>query len=162
MRPDFWIVTISARDTQIRCLQAFPVSFIPGRRLARRWQELRSLSNSVKITYFDRAAVERALDGWVSALTQQHPEVARVVLFGSVARHRALPGSDVDVMLVLSDSDRMFRERPALYEPDAFPTGIDIFAYTSDELDRMLAEGNWFVKRALREGIILFDRDAMA
>jgi len=36
--------------------------------------------------------------------------------------------------------------------------GIDVFAYTQDEVDAMLASGNAFLAQALREGITLVNK----
>src|SRR3990172_1243654 len=113
---------------------------------------------SVKITYFDRAGVRRAAEEFAARLAAEHPEVLRVVLFGSVARGDAVPGSDADFLVIVSHSDREFLERMADYRPDSFPVGVDVFPYTEDELQKMLDEGNFFLRRALREGVTLFER----
>ena len=115
-------------------------------------------SPSVKITYFDKERVRRALDSYVAALVVEHPEIERVVLFGSMARGGTVPGSDVDLLLVISGSDRPFLDRVPLYMPDRFPVGIDVFPYTETEIRSMLDEGNFFVRRALGEGVTLFER----
>lgn len=115
-------------------------------------------SPSVKITYFDKERVRQALDSYVAALVAEHPEIERVVLFGSMARGGTVPGSDVDLVLVLSGSDQQFLDRVPLYTPDRFPVGIDVFPYTQAEIRSMLSEGNFFVRRALGEGVTLFER----
>ncbi len=114
---------------------------------------------SAKITYFDKDAVWQALRQLAARLGSQHPEIARIIVFGSLVRGEAVPGSDVDLLLVLRESDRPFPERAGLYRPSGFPVGLDIFAYTHDEVRRMLADGNWFLKHALEEGVTLLDRD---
>ena len=115
-------------------------------------------SPSVKITYFDKERVRRALDSYVAALVVEHPEIERVVLFGSMARGGTVPGSDVDLLLVISGSDQPFLDRVPIYTPDRFPVGIDVFPYTQTEIRSMLDEGNFFVRRALEEGVTLFER----
>jgi predicted nucleotidyltransferase len=124
---------------------------------------MRKLSSpSVKITYFDKERVRQALDSYVAALVAGHPEIERVVLFGSMARGGTVPGSDVDLMLVLSTSDEPFLDRVPVYTPDRFPVGIDVFPYTQTEIRSMLEEGNFFVRRALEEGVTLFERSHLA
>ena len=91
----------------------------------------------------------------VKVLTTRHPEIEQVVLFGSLARGDAVPGSDADLLLTLRESDLPFLARSARYCLADAGVGVDIFAYTRSELDAMLAGGNTFVAQALREGIVL-------
>ena len=114
-------------------------------------------SPSVKVTYFNRERVWRALRRYVAALVRERPEVELVLLFGSLARGEAVPGSDVDLMVVLSAADKPFLERVRLYTPARFPVGIEVFPYTREELRAMEREGNTFIRRALAEGITLFE-----
>ena len=113
---------------------------------------------SVEVTWLDRAAVRKTVEGAVGRLVQDRPEIERVVLFGSLARGDAVPGSDVDLLVVVSDSDRPFLDRIAMYKPDGIPIGVDVFPYTEAELTSMLEDGNPLVSRALSEGIVLFER----
>ncbi len=117
-------------------------------------------SRSVKVTYFHKEAVWQALRSYVTDLVQARPEVRRVIVFGSLARDEAVPGSDVDLLLVLASADRPFLERPLAYKPYRFPVGVEVFAYTGEELEQMLREGNFFLRRALAEGITLFQAEA--
>lgn len=118
-------------------------------------------SHSVRITYFPKERVREALANYVPDIVSKHPEIKRIVLFGSVARGDAVPGSDVDLLLVLSSSPRPFLERMTEFQPERFPVGVETFAYTEEELEKMHAEGNWFIRRALKEGEVLFDRETV-
>ncbi|MBI2912315.1 MAG: nucleotidyltransferase domain-containing protein [Chloroflexi bacterium] len=113
---------------------------------------------SVRVTYFDRRGVRRAAEEFAARLAAERPEVVRVVLFGSVARGDAVPGSDADFLVIISRSDKDFLDRMSDYRPDHFPVGVDVFPYTEHELQQMIREGNFFLRRALREGITLFER----
>ena len=88
----------------------------------------------------------------MKALQAQPPEIERAVLFGSLQRGDAVPGSDADVLLVLRSTDLLFSERAAAYRPEGVGIPVDLFVYTRSELDDMLAAGNRFVSRALAEG----------
>lgn len=107
---------------------------------------------SVKITYYDRGRVAEALRQALRDLVTRNPEVEEVVLFGSFIRGNAVPGSDVDLLLLLRDSSKDFLDRIPQYLPTAVPGGVDVFPYTRQELNRMVAEGNFFVQRAWKEG----------
>jgi len=115
-------------------------------------------SSTVAITYFDRAGVRKAAEALARELAARHPEVEEVILFGSVAWGTPVPRSDVDLMLVLSESDGPFPHRIARYVPTDFPVGLDVFPYTRAEIARMRADGNLLVLDALRRGVTLFRR----
>ncbi len=86
------------------------------------------------------------------ALKIRRPEIEHAVLFGSLQRGDAVPGSDADVLLALRTTDLPFSERAAAYRPEGVGIPVDLFVYTRAELDDMLADGNRFVSRALAEG----------
>ncbi len=119
-------------------------------------------SGSVKVTYFDKQGAWRALRAFVEELAATHREVERVVVFGSLARGDVAPGSHVDLLIVLSRSDRPFRDWIPIYTPSSLPVGADVFPYTEDEVARMLDEGNAFVRRAPGEGVELYRRNGGA
>lgn len=106
----------------------------------------------VKIRYFDRQGVDRAIHRFAKEL-KARPEVERVIVFGSFVRGESVPGSDIDILLVLTESNVPFLERIPKYMPSQFPVGIDIFPYTNEEIERMISQGNFFLKRALAEGV---------
>lgn len=114
--------------------------------------------DTVKITYFDKVAVRRALDDYVRLITGRHSEIEEVVLFGSLATGTPVPGSDVDLLLVLSKADRPFLDRIPQFLPSGFPVGMDVFPYTRDEIERMRRDGNGLILGALRAGQTLFKR----
>ncbi len=95
----------------------------------------------------------------VRTLAARHPELEEVILFGSMVSGTPVPGSDVDLLLVLCASDRWFVDRIPLFLPTGFPVGMDVFPYTRAELEQMKNEGNTFVIRALRDGVKIFQRD---
>ena len=82
----------------------------------------------------------------------RHPEIERAVLFGSLQRGDAVPGSDADVLVVVATTDLPFSERAAVYRPAGVGVPVDLFVYTSAELEDMMVGGNPFVSRALAEG----------
>jgi len=115
-------------------------------------------SGSVKVIYLDRSAVKEAVRRAVRRLARARPEITKVMLFGSLARGDAVPGSDADLLVLLSKSDRQFLDRMSSYVLSAMPVGVDIFPYTEDELTRMTQDGNPFIRHALSEGIVIYER----
>lgn len=113
----------------------------------------------VKIRFLDRENVLRALERYSCALGAERPEIRRIILFGSYVSGTPLPSSDIDLLMVLSSSGDKFLDRVTRYAPDEFPVGVDVFAYTEEELAIMLEEGNQFARRAVETGRVVFSRD---
>jgi predicted nucleotidyltransferase len=91
-------------------------------------------------------------------IAAKHPDVVRVLLFGSHARGDFGARSDLDLLVVLRASTLPLRDRVSEYLSDctAYPT--DVFPLTADELRARLADGDPFWSRAVREAIVLVDR----
>ena len=104
-------------------------------------------SSTVAVTYFDKAGVRKATEGLARDLGARHPEVEEVILFGSVAWGTPVPGSDVDLMLVLSESDRPFPDRIGRYVPTGFPVlglqvGVDLSGDVIERVRLRLGSGH--------------------
>jgi predicted nucleotidyltransferase len=83
----------------------------------------------------------------------------KIVLFGSRARGKARPDSDLD-LLVIEESDlprykRSGRYRQALL--GLFPSK-DIVVWTPQEVREWQTVENAFITTALREGVVLYER----
>jgi predicted nucleotidyltransferase len=86
-------------------------------------------------------------------IKEAYPTVARVLLFGSFAKGNYTPESDVDVVIIVKQIDAPFIKRG-----DAFlkvfskvPFDLNIMVYTEAEIEKMLGEGNCFIKNVLKE-----------
>ncbi len=110
--------------------------------------------NSVVIKSANREEIAQAVASYVAQLREQHPEIERVIWFGSWVTGLPTPGSDVDLCLILSSSDRSPRDRSPDYLPVGFPVGVDLFAYTRTEFERLREESpSWYA--AIISGIEL-------
>ena len=94
----------------------------------------KSSSHSVVVKSVDAAGVRRAVDDYAARLFASRADVEEVVVFGSFEKGNYAPGSDVDLLIVLSDSDKPIRDRIPDLLPRAFPIGVDIFPFTRSEL----------------------------
>lgn len=97
--------------------------------------------SSVLIKSVDPAKIRRSVDEYARRVFAEHPEVEEIIVFGSFAKGNYAPGSDVDILIVLSDSDRPFRDRIPELLPGAFPVGLDLFPYTRAEIASRLSPG---------------------
>lgn len=97
----------------------------------------------------------RKLEATARRMKAAHPEIEQVLLFGSLARDEAVPGSDADLLLILSSASEPFLERIPRYLPEGLPLDVEVFPYMRAEISAMLDEGNLFIRQALAEGILL-------
>lgn len=112
--------------------------------------------DSVKIIWLDRKKVLEDLRRAVKEMAASYPEIEKVILFGSLARGDAVPGSDADLLIILSETSVPFLDRILRYTPLGCGIGVEVFPYTRKEIEQMLQQGNHFIRRALAEGIELF------
>lgn len=68
-----------------------------------------------------------------------HSEIEPIIWFGSRVTGIPSPGSDVDLCLVLTHSEKALRDRVPDHLPFGFPVGIDLFSCTRAEFDRLRA-----------------------
>ena len=89
-------------------------------------------------------------------IAARHSGVVKILLFGSFARADHGIHSDIDLLVILNDSERPILERleDFLEDAPAYPT--DMLVYTEQELQSRLSENNGFLSRAVREAIQLY------
>jgi len=109
--------------------------------------------NSVKIFWLDQERLRAELTRTAQRIGSGDENIVKIILFGSLAENRGVPGSDADILIVLKRADEPFLQRievwSAKFSVD-FP--IELFPYAEDELD------NPIVQEAIKKGITLFAR----
>jgi predicted nucleotidyltransferase len=118
---------------------------------------LRRSFGTAKIFSLDRAAIREALRRHVDARWRADPNVVAAYLFGSFARGTAVPGSDVDVLVVVEDDPRQPRDRIPDHLPAGFPVGVDVIVWTRAEMEERLARRDRMARTILAEGEVLLD-----
>ncbi len=115
------------------------------------------LSDSVKIRYLEANTVMEELRRAARRLKASNVNVRRAVLFGSLVEGTYGPGSDADVLVVLDKDDRRKIDRipefSFAFSEVSIP--VDVFPLTEQEIERELRDENFFLKRALKEGVDL-------
>jgi predicted nucleotidyltransferase len=112
---------------------------------------------SVKVFSLDSELLISRLKNLSLELAEKRPEVLAAVLFGSAAEGRALPSSDVDILLVVKRSEERFIDRPDTYRQyfRSIPMDVDCKVYTVGEIK----SGNHpLAETALKGGLVLFDK----
>ncbi len=93
---------------------------------------VRSLSSSVLI-WPDAAVVDQAVREWAEVIGRQRAEVVRIGYFGSYARGDWGVGSDLDLIVVIENSEEPFERRPARWDVTKLPVPADLLVYTLSE-----------------------------
>lgn len=94
---------------------------------------------SVRVFWLESDEVRRRLREAAEELVEARSDVRAVHLFGSLAEDRAVPGSDADLLIVLTSSDRRWMDRPLEYERFFRGVGmpVELFCYTTGEIERV-------------------------
>ncbi|HSD58431.1 MAG TPA: nucleotidyltransferase domain-containing protein [Methanotrichaceae archaeon] len=98
------------------------------------------------------AELKAELDRILNRL-KKDPSVRLVLLFGSLARGDARDHSDID-LIVVKETEKRFLDRLDEFYDDA-REAMDVLVYTPQEFEQMRKRP--FVKRALKEGKILYE-----
>lgn len=109
--------------------------------------------NSVKVFWLKQDKLLAELQKVAVRIGKEDKNVKKIILFGSLAEKRGVPGSDADLLILLEKDDRPFMERivewTGKFSLD-FPT--EVFPFTVQE------SSNPIVLAAVENGIVLFER----
>lgn len=110
---------------------------------------VRSLSSSV-LKWPSSEEVLSAARRWAEGLRRQHREVVAVGVFGSYARGEGAFGSDLDLVVLVTESDAPPLRRSAAWPSEDLPVPSDILTYTLEEWSA-LAQAAGFRRTLWRE-----------
>ena len=117
----------------------------PGKRLSQPLSVQRTSLSSVVIKSVNKEKIVEAVQAYVSRVCASHPEIEKVIWFGSWINGVPTPGSDVDLCLILSKSSKRLRDRIPDYLPVGFPVGMDLFPYTRKEFKALSTRSpDWY------------------
>lgn len=117
-------------------------------------------SNGVTIISLDRKALVAQLRELTQKLLAQRTEVQAVYLFGSLARGDYTGFSDIDLLILLRESEEPDPiQRLLLYLPFfCLERGVDLLVYTLAEWEAALKAGNPFLEKIWEEKELLGER----
>jgi UTP:GlnB (protein PII) uridylyltransferase len=104
------------------------------------------------------AEFERAASALVGRLRRFDPN--RIILFGSFARGDAHEGSDLDVLVVLSEGTPITAETPVAMRVAIGPLALDydLFVTSVSDLESRSQLVGCIEYPAVREGVVLYER----
>ncbi len=110
-------------------------------------------SGSVKIFWLDQGRLIENIRETAVKIGEENEKVVKIILFGSLAERRAVPGSDADILVVLEEDDKEFMDRVKEWAEKfkvRFP--VQVFPYTTKELEAPVA------REAIKKGITLYEK----
>lgn len=110
---------------------------------------VRSLRSSV-LRWPDASTVDRAVRAWAAGVARERDGVERIGYFGSYARGTWGVGSDLDLVVVVADSDSPFERRAAAFDTLGLPVPADLLVYTRAEWEALVGQGG-FAAQVQRE-----------
>ena len=116
----------------------------------------KKLYDSVKVFWLNRELLFKKLEAIVEELSQDFEQIRKIILFGSQARGDSTPFSDVDILLIVDETDKSFSDRTSFFQEYFFELGLDtdIFVYTEKEFEK-----SSFKKNIKNQGYrVLFER----
>ncbi len=117
---------------------------------------VRSLTSSV-LRWPDREAVEAAVGDWAAGVVEARQHVLAVGYFGSYVRGDWGVGSDVDLVMLVNQSDLPFEVRAAAFDTTVLPVPAELVVYTVEEWDRLQVVPG-FARTLAKEAVWLVER----
>ena len=117
------------------------------------------LLNSFVLKWPNARTVDEAVRRWAEKVAQQRQDVIRIGYFGSYARGDWGVGSDLDLVIVVENSDQPFERRPAKWDVMELPVPADVLVYTKEEWQSLSQRGR-FYQTVMREAIWVYGRES--
>jgi predicted nucleotidyltransferase len=83
----------------------------------------------------------------------------KIILFGSVARGKTRPDSDIDMLIIKKKPRKKFIHRIGDVLDITDSTRIEPLVYTPQEVKKRLAIKDFFIQEILDEGKVLYEKD---
>ncbi len=117
-------------------------------------QQIKSLG-SAKIISLNKEIVLREIKKISEKIKEEEKgNILDIIIFGSIAKNNYTGTSDVDIVIILKESDLNFIERIIKYRKYFdLDIGVDVFVYTFSEFEKMKRENNFFIKEIIDFGI---------
>jgi uncharacterized protein len=114
---------------------------------------VRSLNSSI-MRWPDRESVDAAIRQWATPV-DDNPTVIAIGYFGSYARGDAGVGSDLDVLMIVTESDRAFEQRAIEWDLQAIPVPVEVLIYTRSEWQQLPEQQPRFYQTLKQETVWL-------
>jgi predicted nucleotidyltransferase len=104
--------------------------------------------------------VDQAVRRWAENVVQQRQDVVRIGYFGSYARGHWGVGSDLDLVVVVENSDQAFQRRAATWDMIGLPVPTDLLVYTEEEWRQLLGQQGRFSLTVMKETVWVYIKES--
>jgi predicted nucleotidyltransferase len=118
---------------------------------------VRSLNSSV-IKWPDLQTVDQAARDWVGRQIESGRDILKAGYFGSYARGDWGVSSDLDLILIVRDSDLPFWQRSLKWDVLGFPVPVDLLVYTQVEWQNLVEQAGRFPKTIEKEAVWIYQQ----
>jgi len=110
------------------------------------------LLDGVEILSVDINKIKKDLKEVALKIKRNHPEVVRIILFGSIAKNDYTPYSDIDIAIIVKKTSKNFvlRQDDFIDYFKKLDFDVNILIYTQDEIEKLKKENNKFIKELLQ------------
>ncbi len=114
---------------------------------------------SVKIFWLNKKEIWEELQKRIMKMVKDKPFIKAIYLFGSFKEGKAVVGSDIDLLILVKQSDERIIDRPLSFYSyfEGLGIGVDIFCYTLEEANTIP-----FVKMVLEKGKCLYNNKVLS
>ncbi len=97
---------------------------------------VRLLSSSV-LKWPNASSVDQAVRRWANRVARERKQIRRIGYFGSYARGDWGVGSDLDLIVIVDNSDQPFGKRASEWDATDLPVPADVLVYTVKEWESL-------------------------
>ena len=99
---------------------------------------------------------QEAIDEVVRQIAENfHPQ--KIILFGSYARGKPRPESDLDLLVVMDTPLKESQQSLKIRQHLGVMFGIDLLVYTPKRLQERLDMNDWFIREVIEEGKVVYE-----
>lgn len=110
--------------------------------------------DGVEILSINNESLKEKLREIAYKIRREHQEVKEIILFGSFSRNNYTPYSDIDIAIIVGETEKKFVERQDDFIDyfSSLPFDVNLVIYTKKEFHDMFERGNNFI-REIRGGL---------
>ncbi len=103
----------------------------------------RQYFDGVEILSIELNSLMKILREISARIKVEHPEVNEIILFGSFSKNDFTPNSDIDIAIIVNETNKKFIERLDDYINyfAEIPLDSNLVVYTAGEIERMVKNG---------------------
>ncbi len=99
---------------------------------------------------------QEAIDDVVRQIVENF-QPQKIILFGSYARGKPHPESDVDMLVVMDTPLKEVEQAIEICQKIQYRFGLDLIVHTPKRLAERLKMGDWFLHDVLEEGKVVYE-----